>query len=247
MLFKKHTGENYKVYLMSLIVLVGIVILTIGVMTHHMTNAMPINLQIPTFAFFFIASGTIFTSNIFVNLGDKKKAIATLTLPASSFEKFLVGWIYSYIFFQVIFTALFYTVIWSFLTLGHYPEGTVQIMNIFSYQQSIFIIYLFYALLHAVVIYGAVYFKKMHFIKTAFIFFVGLFVLWLINLQVLAAMIKEKISNNPPFSGVSFVNGHGYYNLDLPEENRKWIVLIFFMVSFIIWLATYFRLKEKQV
>lgn len=248
MLFKKHTIENLRSYAMSLFVLLGIVVITIGIIAHNTDEPIGIRQQIPVFVFFFLITGTIFTSNIFINLGDKRKAIATLTLPASAFEKFLVGWIYSFIFFQLIYTALFYFVLWSFLNLMPNPKGAPkEIINIFSTKDKLYLVYVFYTILHAIVIYGAIYFKRMHFIKTVFAFFVIILTIWLINDWAIQSMIHHVVSHNPPFSGLSFKEKHQYYNTDLPDESRKWILLLFFVLACIIWLASYFRLREKQI
>jgi hypothetical protein len=243
MLFKKHTVENLKSYLMMLFVFFGILTVSTAISNYKS----PVPHQIQPYMIFLIAAGTVFTSNIFINLGDKRKTIATLTLPASSFEKFLVGWVYSYVIFQVLYTAIYYLLMIAVLKVYKWPKD-VELMNIFSDKGRIYYIFVVYAFLHSVVLYGAIVFKKMHFIKTAFSLFVIGGVIWLLNDQVVQLMIGRRISGNPPFFGASFVEGKdGYYNVDLANDYLNWIVALFLTLSVIIWVAAYYRLKEKQV
>jgi hypothetical protein len=247
MLFKKHTVENYKSYLLSIFVLLGILAISLVLAIYKSKAPIYIDNQAVNYVIFFLLGGTIFTSNVFVNLGDKRKTIATLTLPASSFEKFMVGWVYSFIIFQVLFTALFYGMLVLITSIGNWPADTVHYLNIFDPKQKMYFLFIGYAILHSIVIYGSIYFKKMHFIKTAFAVFIIGGVIWLLNDKVLQALIGHDISGNPPFAGASFRDTDSYQAVDLSDESSKYIYLVFAMLTIIFWTASYFRLKEKQV
>lgn len=251
MLFKKHTVENFKGYLMSMFVLVGILTVTIAILVHNQSIPMKINEQITLFIFFMLASGTIFTSNIFINLGDKRKAIPTLILPATTLEKFLVSWLYSFVIFQILFVAIYYIVIVTVLKTNNWHGQKVEIMGLFSIEQKI--LYLIYAVLHSIVLYGAIYFKKMHFIKTAFAFFITAITVFTLNAQALKLMINRPISPGSPFNGFSFPLkkntswSSDFADISLGEGTYKWVVITFLLITVIFWFAAYFRLKEKQV
>src|SRR5665213_2760957 len=97
-LFVKHTVEHYKSYLMSLAVLMGVMLLGDGFITYLIPgDFMDAGMQSALFMSVLLLAGTIFASTIFADLGDNKKAMASLTLPASHFEKYLVAWLYSVI------------------------------------------------------------------------------------------------------------------------------------------------------
>jgi hypothetical protein len=252
MLFKKHTVENYRSYAMALFVLVGIMTAVIGIANYKTRVPMDIKMQMAYFIGFFLAAGALFTSSIFNNLSDKRRTIASLTLPASSFEKFLVGWIYSFILFQIVFIAVYYTIISTIVALGHWPAGTAPILDVFSTEYRIYTSYIGYAFLHGILIYGAIYFKKMHFIKTAFSFFILLMVLWLINDWVVELMTGQAISHNPPFAGMSFsyntaAKSSDYANIDLTPYPFNWVLALFGALGVLFWFAAYYRLKEKKV
>ena len=78
-LFVKHTTEHYKGYLMALGVLIGVMVLG-GSFLVYMNDA-PLSraAQSVLFLGILLLAGTIYTSTIFADLGEKKKAIAYLT------------------------------------------------------------------------------------------------------------------------------------------------------------------------
>src|ERR1700743_2754531 len=89
LLFKKHTLEHAKIYLLSFIVLMGLVFLVLGFDSYTNGGLLDKKAQQISFIFIMLIGGSIFTSMSFIELGDKKKAIPFLTLPASHFEKYL--------------------------------------------------------------------------------------------------------------------------------------------------------------
>ncbi|RKR83638.1 hypothetical protein BDD43_3849 [Mucilaginibacter gracilis] len=246
-LFKKHTIEHYKGYLMSLGVLFGLLAISFGSSVFKSKMPVSIGNQMINYIVCLLLSGTIFTSNVFNNLGDKRKTIATLTLPASIFEKYMVGWVYSYLIFQILFTALFYALLFIISIMGNWPAGSVHYLDLFSADQKVYFVFPGYIILHAITLYGAIYFKKMHFIKTASSLFIIGLILWVLNDQVLEAVMGVKISGNPPFGGLSFNQNNQFYNLEMGDMYFKWTIILFMVLSAILWAASYFRLKEKQV
>ncbi len=107
-LFKKHTKEHFRNYLMSVAVLVGVMMLGGSFLVYMADVQLDKSLQ--TFFFFSIMllAGTIFTSNAFADLGERKKAITWLVLPASHFEKYMVAWVYSFL-------TLYHSIYYDFL------------------------------------------------------------------------------------------------------------------------------------
>jgi hypothetical protein len=250
MLLKKHTVENFRGHLMSLFVLMAILVTVLTAVSYAagkpLSDDQIISGQAVLFVAFLFAAGTLFTSTMFTNLSDKRKAIATLTLPCSSFEKFFVGWLYSYIIFQVVYIIAFYIIVVPMMHVGNWRSDHLVLNNVFNNSANdASITFVAYAFLHSVVFFGAVYFKKMHFIKTAFAFFIIIMAIWLLNDEVLRLMIHHKTSGNPPFTGIDFTEGISQQSIKLNWENM--VIALFGILSVIMWCATYFRLKEKQV
>jgi len=245
-LFIKHTTEHYKSYLMALGVLIGVMVLG-GSFLVYMINA-PLDrvAQSALFVIILLLAGTIYTSTIFSDVGDKKKAIAYLTLPASHFEKWLVAWVYSFLAFLVIYTTSFYLVALFLLNIKHVPGQAEGVINLL--QKPHLEMVLVYAFLHSIAFLGAAYFNKLHFIKTAFVFFVIMGLLILFNKIVLTTMIGRNVDAAPPFGNLRFPDNGREVDITLPDAGHNPILLYLIMVlTLLIWIAAYYRLKEKQV
>ncbi len=243
LLFRKHTVEHYKSYLMSLIVLVGIMTLVMSYITYSL-GRLDTGLQDLFFMLFLVGAGNIFTSMVFSDLGDQKKAISFLTLPASTLEKFLVVWIYSFIIYLLVYIPAFYLVAYALNSIS--PEKT-NLLRLYGPNSNLDKVIFLYAFLHAVFLVGAVYFEKVHFIKTIFILFLGFFATLVLNKLVLQALTGIDNLSAVPLSNVSFIENGQLYILGVTdaEFSYTWIISIVFLL--IIWAAAYFKLKEKQV
>jgi len=243
-LFIKHSTEHYKNYSMSLFAMIGVMLLGGSFMVYMMEMRLDIADQSAMFVMILLLAGTIFTSTVFADLGDKKKAIPWLLLPASHFEKFLVVWIYSFVVFMIIYTLSFYLVALFVLNIRTLEGGQPEMFNISHALQ----IYLVYALLHGVAIFGAIYFEKLHFIKTAFVFFISLGILILINKMLLGIMLGRNVEAAAPFSNIRFIENGQMNDITISYQqhgfNMNYLVT---GLAVIFWVAAYWRLKEKQV
>jgi hypothetical protein len=244
-LFKKHTKEHFRNYLMSLSVLIGVMILGGSFLVYMADVQLDKNLQ--TFFFFTIMllAGSIFTCAVFADLGERKKAIAWLVLPASHFEKYLVAWIYSFLLFIIVYTMIFYMALFTALNIQHVHNHPKVILNVF--EKQILLMYLVYAFLHSIAFFGAVYFEKLHFIKTGFAFFIIIAVLILLNKGLLSIFLGRSVDASPPFSNMRFEDNGQMVDIKIERQNAPYILYLFIILTFLFWVAAYFRLKEKQV
>ena len=245
-LFIKHTTEHYKSYLMALGVLVGVLVLGGSFLVYIIDAPLDRVAQSALFVIILMLAGTVYTSTIFSDLGDKKKAIAYLTLPASHFEKWLVAWVYSFLAFLVIYTTSFYLVALFLLNIKHVPGQAEGVINLL--QKPHLQMVLIYAFLHSIAFWGAVYFNKLHFIKTAFVLFVFMGLLILFNKIVLTAMTGRNVDMAPPFGTLRFPESGRQVDISLPDAREN--PILFFLIvalTLILWVAAYYRLKEKQV
>jgi hypothetical protein len=245
-LFIKHSVEHYKNYLMSLGVLIGVLSLGVGFFTYiNHDEPMNINLQLGVFGIVLLLAGTMFTSGIFSDFGDKDRSVPALTLPASHFEKYLVAWIYSFVLFLVIYMTVFPAVISIILNTRHWPAH-FEVINIF-HTRAIGWVILLYAFLHGVAMFGAIFFKKLHFIKTGVIFFVGLMALSLINKSVVEMALGREVISAVPFAQVNFYEGHSYFSIATSNTPDSFFIGLGLILAVTLWVAAYFRLTEKQV
>ena len=245
-LFAKHTAEHYKAYLMSWLVVLGSLLIYFTFRNAMMQRPFEISDQVMTFGFAFIFAGILFTSYIFADLGQSRSAIASLTLPASALEKFMVKWVYTYIIFQGAFILAFYLALEPSQKIAATAAHPGEIMNIL-HEPGIVQIFLAFAILHALAMLGALLFKKLHFVKTAFVMLIVFVVFTLVNKQIMQGTIGIKIFSAVPFVELAFEEHSGYYRISIPEGSVYTFYLLTVLAALIIWAAAYFRLKEKQV
>jgi hypothetical protein len=244
-LFKKHSKEHYRNYLMSVTVLVGVMLLGGSFLVYMTDIQLDKNIQSFFFLSIMLLAGTIFTSTVFADLGERKKAIAWLVLPASHFEKYLVAWIYSFLLFIIVYTLIFYVALFTALNIQHAHTQRLAILNIF--EKQILQMFLVYAFLHAIAFFGAVYFEKLHFIKTAFTFFIIIAGLIIINKGLLTALLGRTVDASPPFGNLRFGDTGQTVDIKIGSQDAPYLLYLLIILTFILWVAAYFRLKEKQV
>jgi hypothetical protein len=246
-LFVKQTTEHYRTYLMAMAVLAGVMLLGGSFLFFVISEPPDTGLQTACFIILMLTSGTIFTSTVFNDYGDKGKAIASVTLPATAFEKFMVGWLYSYPIFMIVYTGVFYLVLLGLGSIRHWPAG--QHFDLLSLHQDMTpIILVVYSILHAIAILGAILFKKLHFIKTGFAFFVGFAIVMICNTLFLKAITGvDIIKLAMPYGYLNFDVGTKYYSIAAKEPTSLSVIIIMYIIALLIWVAAYFMLKEKQV
>jgi hypothetical protein len=244
-LFIKHSAEHYKSYLMSLTVLAGALFLGSSFLIYMIEAPINRNLQAAFFGAILLIAGTIFTSTIFSEIGDRKRAMASLTLPASHFEKYLVAWLYSFIIFLVVYIVCFYLIVLYAVNIKHFAGQPTEILNVFGWPASG--IYILYALLHSIAFFGAIFFEKLHFIKTGFIFFICVAILILFNKLMLDSLLKENVETSVPFGNVRFVHNGNVADINITRQTDTYMLIVMIIVSLFFWVAAYYRLKEKQV
>jgi len=246
-LFVKHTAEHYRAYLMSVAVLAGVMLLGGWFLFFIILDAPDAGLQTAIFVILMLIAGTIFTSTVFSDFGDKAKAVNALTLPATSFEKFLVGWLYSYPIFLVVYTAVFYVVLWGLGATRHW--GPNQHFNGMDLKQDgLYLMFIIFSVLHAVTLFGAIFFEKLQFIKTGFAFFIAYAAAMIGNtllLKVLTGLSTVKPAM--PFGYLNFDISGKYYSIAVMGGASWVVVIIMVLATLLIWAAAYYRLKEKQV
>jgi len=246
MLFKKHTLEQSKTYALSAAVLFGILFLVLSFFSYVDGGHLQSSSQVMVFVFVISGAGCIFGSVVFADLGDRSKAIPSLMLPASHFEKYLVGLIYSYFIFLAVFIAAFFVAGSIVVYVGHHDIKEDQLINLFDTDSPQFKAYAVFTMFHAFIFWGAIYFKKLHFVKTAIVFFVFLGLLTLLNQFTLSAIFQREVSSGMPFDRVNVKEDDNYFTIFSSEGMLPYAKAVFVFVVLLFWTTTYFKLKEKE-
>ena len=247
MLNKKHLFEKGKEYLLSVLSLTIILIGILAYIAYQNESGLEEGVQKIVFITAFILSGIIFTSMVFSDLGNKRKATIYLMLPASHLEKYLIPWVFSYLIFQLVFTAVFYLAASIVLNLGINEIGNENtVFNIFDHKNKVYQVFYVYLLAHSFMFYGAVYFRKKHLISTIFSLFLIGVLLSFFNKLLLSLMIKSEILMSPPFTNLRFVENFNRYYLEV-EKSSGFVITLLALITAILWISAFYRLKEKEV
>lgn len=253
LLIKKQWFDNARLYLLSVMALVGILIITFTIWwlvnkQDHYFN------ENSTYAIFFVTlfiAGLIFSSTTFNMLGDKPKGIYWLSVPATPLEKLGTGFFYSFIVFPTVYITSFWLIKhFTFFMVELNPANVIERTrpdNVFIKQVAPNLFYCFFAL-QALFMLGSVYFERAAFIKTILIiFFIGL----------LFVLYTQFIAHNffPQNFGFRGAETFRVYENDQPPRIYQlpgWFVTVLMPLTKFIWApvllaATYFRLKEKEI
>ncbi|RZA01533.1 MAG: hypothetical protein EOP47_10375 [Sphingobacteriaceae bacterium] len=252
MLFKKHTIEHSKTYALSTAVLFGVIFLVL--LFFSMMNKWTLNDQMQIIVLIFSMSGfgSIFGSMVFADLGDRSKVIPALMLPASHFEKFLVGLIYSYFIFLIVYVVSFCLADYIVVNIGEHDLDEHKMINVFETTgRKPAIAFMMFTLFHAFVFWGSIFFKKLHFVKTTIVFFLCLGAAALINGLVLNMFFlpQTRFSAGMPFTGIGIFQPDQQYAMWYIQPADKFDtygLTIFVIVVLLFWTTAYFKLKEKE-
>jgi len=251
LLMKKDVLENIKAISIAYISVIGIVLFILLMDAQKINAHLWIDFnQIFQMSMMFV--GVSIAGMAFTNFRTKELTTTYLTLPASNLEKTIsqillvtFGTIisYTFVFFisQFLFIAIgkvFYTMEIGFF--NPFAKENVENVYFLIIAQSIFIL-------------GASYFKKQAIFKTG----VVLFILGFVYFGLWGYLISLNLDNLPPNVGViadfgmsnTHINGHAPNTIYSRELWSGRILEIFFtyLLLPILWIATYFNVKEKEV
>jgi hypothetical protein len=246
-LFVKHTVEHYRAYLMSIAVLAGVLLLGGSFVFYMSIDPPDVGFQSAIFVLLMVIAGTLFTSTVFSDLGEKSKAIPALTLPATALEKYLVAWLYAYPIFLIVYTGIFYLALYGLSRGRHWDDK--QHFYILDLRHSGMVgILIVFSVMQALALFGSVFFRKLHFIKAGFAFFIGSGIAILCNTLLLKIMTGlREVDLAIPYSFLDFSLNDRNYRVGPVDPDWVLVLSLMALTAVMIWVAAYFRLKEKQV
>ena len=212
--------------------------------------------------------GCFYASIQFSDLGSRPKAIIFLTLPASHLEKLLCAILYGVLLFFIVYTIIFYAIdipmvriadgigYQRFLSADHSTKAkfmfdrVLPLMNYYdeNFNNGYLLLFIAYFPIQSAFLLGSVYFIRYSFIKTT----IAVLLLWLL----FTLLIIEVFSNLPPtgwrdenIASWGQLNGFGEVN---KIRISPWIegfldFLLKYSIPIVLWVITYFRLKEKEI
>lgn len=259
LLLKRQWLDFGKIYLISLVVLLGILV---GFYSYSIPSPLKNNnfdydgdldmrFRYPLFLILGFVFISIVASSYFNILGQKSRAILELMTPASTFEKFLGGIFYTAILSLATYLILFYLVDLPFVKYinAHLSEFkmsgakaslpkpvesiSAQIVNDENYRNYLLHFITVPFLITSIFLVGSIYFNRFHYIKTAISVMV-FGVLWVTS----TIFVMRRLTSNTVWVG-------NYYWQD--ESNILFIMsLMGILLTLAFWLISFIRLKEKE-
>lgn len=251
LLLRLDLAENKKMYLLTAGLVLGLMLLLmLPILSAKEPMGEHMGLHMTAFSVCLLLGGSLFSSTAFGAYGSQPRGIATMMVPASRLEKFLVPFLVHLIFlvsFLVLFWGLHYGLVSA--VNSHLQSGNPDARIFYPAPDFIFnaLSYL-YLLALAATFAGSIYFSRNAFIKSAAILLAAIGGISLLNLY-LARSITSQDLFILPFGEWQFFNGTSkiMYQVDYPEPVMKLIWVGLFTVVAGLWYLAYVRLKEKEI
>jgi len=257
--FKKHIVDNLRLYLMSLVVLVGALIALglISIFTDNQVLIRPSRL-LPFYAILLFGAGLIFTGFSFIQLGDKPKGIDYLLLPASHLEKFLTTLLITTVGFLLVYHIAF--------GAATFISGVIVALSNNKYSmksdlpddlsRDLQLLYHWWFMCQAIILLGSAYFPKYSIVKTLFAVFIFILLIGVVNATFMNILFYGHLAHwaaSVPFFGAPLIeNGHVEEYRSVFLKSPKWLLdALYFAWRFILppalWVLAYLRLKDKEI
>lgn len=208
----------------------------------------PIFTMPPVLVLFLVVlfGGSLYTTQLFTKYGPTETSIPALMVPASQLEKFLSALVLHVVFAAVLMGLYLYLHDWTFdYANSKIPEGSQKYGKLPKGILEYFIG--LYVITQGLTFLGSLYFAKSAYLKTLIIFSVVSAILAALNL-ILANHFTDY-----PVSLVSFplsgwqISGRQYQIIKLSQSLLSFVYTVPVITILGLWVASYFRLKEKEI
>jgi hypothetical protein len=196
---------------------------------------------------YFFVGGYVFSSVVFSELNSPHRGYLYLTLPASTFEKLISSWLVCSVGYVLFLSIVMYVINLYYITIAaSFTLKTVEVLNIFT--PSVLKMFGVYMVTQSIFFLGAIYFRRVNFLKT----FLALFVL------VMVITFYSGILSKLLFFTNSFNNQWWAHHIGINQSfDMKHIAehVIVPIAKTLFWgctapfflLVSYYRLKEREV
>lgn len=209
--------------------------------------------QLLSFTIGLVGGGCLLASLVFGYFSDMAGGASYLTLPVSTFEKWLCGtllvglYLGCFLFFFRGLDSFFVHLYHNSLNRqdARYKEqyDAVYIFTFFGESLEVFVFFLNAA---ASMLVGSLYFNKVSFIKVALVMCAIYFFTFLLNYGISSILFKD-IVRSFPFHNVSIQNGNEMGVLVMPSIwNQLYDVIALYILPTILLGVSFIRLKEKE-
>lgn len=252
-LVSSHFRNNVKTLIISGLVFMGVT--AVLFMLVALSQQKSVNASSQSFVHFAVTYGglLIFTAGIFQAYQRPREGMFQLMLPASGFEKFLAGWVLSFVGYTICANILFFVV--RFVVLRYYSGQGYEVSSFQGFDQPLHedipmvpmgvMVYLF---IHALALYCSLAFRKQAVLKTALTLLLVTWAYRIVNSVLFNAFLQpdtQKQAQLLPLMPVQILKDGVYYNVNIPGW-PYWLLALAIAVIGLLWVASYHKLREKE-
>jgi hypothetical protein len=263
-----HWADNRKRYLLAVPAMFGLLLVWDSfLLVMDRFNPLDDGMQAITYYTGLIAVGCLYASTIFSAFGSKAQGIAWLSVPASTLEKLLCGLLFAVVLFFLVYTIVFFLVdipmvelcnrlierehrMWS-VGSPIQPDPIYNVLNglpntELDNQYHLFL--LSYFAMQAAFVLWSVYFDRYAFIKTTVAVLIFILFFMCMESRVIEPMLPDGFHRAQITDWMKGQDTLGIKVIRLsPVISTPLGYLLIYGTPFVFWIATYFRLKEKEV
>jgi hypothetical protein len=246
LLVRKHAKENWKIFLIFLIILnIPPLAICIG-----WNNIYPGPL-LEIYIIILILVGGIYTSSFFKDWTHTNRAASLLILPATAFEKIALVLFYSVILFIPVFSFVYFGSYISFSLITHNSMPMLsELRNEKTPILLLILVLLSYTFLQSLFLLLSIWLKKMQFLIALIVIAILIFTIDLWNVHAIHWILGSNFSTET--SVLPFLTKVQYWSIlhNAPITSRLISTMnlsIYAIVNVLVYLAAYFKLKEKEI
>lgn len=192
-----------------------------------------------SYTFFLLTGGFILSSLAFSDLGNPLRRYSYLTLPASTFEKFMSMWLMTSIGWILMFTITFIIYALMANSAGHFFFRNVTFQAFDPLEKATLVAIGYYIIFQAIFMVGAVHFRGYVIPKTIFVMMLFVMICGLVFYIIMADIIHTA-DQCPPG-----------YNPFEEKSIKQFLQIVGWFGTWILaplcWVITYIGLKEQEV
>lgn len=236
LLFREQTSKNLKIFLMgSVLVFAVLFALDLISLIGTKSQTLKFDFRIGYYSVFIFPAAILLSSSWFTFLSKKAPETGNLLLPVSAFERILVSFIINVIIFSIIYFGIVLSVeliLFQDFTILHY---LTHFSKYWSFYSALFFI-------QSLFLFGSLIFKKAAIIKTGFSLFI-----FYIFIQLIYTLLMNLVFKDIPNLKYGDVIFGGNYQIGNPAYINTIFNYLVYLGFPLIWIASYFKIKEKQV
>jgi hypothetical protein len=199
--------------------------------------------------------GCFLASFVFSHFSSNASGSSFLTLPASTFEKWLCGAVIAGVLYPLVFLIFFRIMDISFVAIYHNhldpgsPSYKTQYNSVYIFPLNGLVagrVFPMFVFLAGAMMVGSLYFNKVSFIKVAIAICLVMVTGFSLNWAI-ARIFFGNINDAGPFNHVTIPVGKEEGFLELPKTMANIYFYFFvYIIPAVLWLISYIRLREKE-